>query len=61
MLIDLVMLEMDGCVLADRFRQSPAFAHAKIVAITGHVDPENNPVCQSAKPDELGMSVRRKP
>ena len=38
MLIDLAMPDMDGCVLADRFRQSPAFASTKIVAITGHAD-----------------------
>lgn len=35
MLIDLVMPEMNGCDLAIRFRQIPAFAQAKIVAITG--------------------------
>jgi CheY-like chemotaxis protein len=38
MLIDLAMPDMDGCVLADRFRQSPAFARTTIVAITGHAD-----------------------
>lgn len=38
MLIDLAMPDMDGCVLANRFRQSPAFAHTKIVAITGHAN-----------------------
>lgn len=35
MLIDLVMPDMDGCGLVMRFRQIPAFAHTKIVAITG--------------------------
>ena len=35
MLIDLVMPEMDGCGLARRVRQIPAFAHTKIVACTG--------------------------
>jgi CheY-like chemotaxis protein len=35
MLVDLVMPEMDGCGLVMRLRQIPAFAHTKIVAITG--------------------------
>ena len=38
MLIDLAMPDMDGCVLVDHFRQMPAFAHTKIIAITGHAD-----------------------
>ena len=38
MLVDLAMPEMDGCVLVKRFRQIPAFARTKIVAITGHAD-----------------------
>ncbi|MFO1007320.1 MAG: Na-translocating system protein MpsC family protein [Planctomycetaceae bacterium] len=38
MLIDLAMPEMDGCVLANQFRQIPAFAHTTIVAVTGHAD-----------------------
>ena len=38
MLIDLAMPDMDGCHLVKRFRQIPAFAHTKIVAITGHAD-----------------------
>ncbi len=38
MLIDLAMPEMDGCVLANQFRQIPAFAHIMIVAVTGHAD-----------------------
>lgn len=38
MLIDLAMPDMDGCLLAKRFRQIPAFASTKIVAVTGHAD-----------------------
>jgi len=38
MLIDLAMPDMDGCVLVKRFRQIPAFAPTRIVAITGHAD-----------------------
>ena len=38
MLIDLAMPDMDGCRLVTSFRQIPAFAHTKIVAITGHAD-----------------------
>jgi CheY-like chemotaxis protein/uncharacterized protein YbcI len=35
MLVDLLMPGMDGCGLVTRFRQTPAFAQTKIVAITG--------------------------
>ena len=35
MLVDLLMPGMDGCGLVTRFRQMPAFAQTKIVAITG--------------------------
>lgn len=38
MLLDLAMPDMDGCLLAQRFRQIPAFALTKIVAITGHAN-----------------------
>ncbi len=38
MLIDLAMPDMDGCRLVTQFRQIPAFAQTKIVAITGHAD-----------------------
>jgi CheY-like chemotaxis protein len=38
MLIDLAMPNMDGCYLVKRFRQIPAFASTRIVAITGHAD-----------------------
>jgi CheY-like chemotaxis protein/uncharacterized protein YbcI len=38
MLLDLAMPDVDGCDLATSFRQMPAFADTKIVAITGHAD-----------------------
>jgi uncharacterized protein YbcI/CheY-like chemotaxis protein len=38
MLIDLAMPDMDGCQLVASFRQIPAFAQTRIVAITGHSD-----------------------
>ena len=38
MLIDLAMPDVDGCHLVKRFRQIPAFAQTRIVAITGHTD-----------------------
>jgi CheY-like chemotaxis protein/uncharacterized protein YbcI len=41
MLIDLAMPHIDGCGLVVRFRQNPAFAQTRIVAITGHADEEH--------------------
>jgi uncharacterized protein YbcI len=41
MLVDLLMPGMDGCSLVMRFRQIPAFAQAKIVAITGQKGEEH--------------------
>jgi CheY-like chemotaxis protein len=41
MFVDLAMPGMDGCVLVRRFRQIPAFAQTRIVAITGHADEEH--------------------
>ena len=41
MLIDLAMPHMDGCALVGRFRQNPAFAQSRIVAITGHADEDH--------------------
>lgn len=38
MLLDLAMPDVDGCRLAASFRQMPAFANTKLVAITGHAD-----------------------
>ncbi|MCA9120436.1 MAG: DUF2294 family protein [Planctomycetaceae bacterium] len=37
-LVDLLMPDMNGCDLVKRLRQMPAFAHAKIVAVTGLKD-----------------------
>src|SRR5476651_2503911 len=41
MLVDLVMPGMDGCHLVTNFRQNPAFARTKIVAITGQKDEDH--------------------
>ena len=41
MLVDLLMPGIDGCDLVMRFRQTPAFAQTKIVAITGQKDEEH--------------------
>jgi len=41
MFVDLLMPDMDGCSLVKRIRQIPAFAHTKIVAITGQKDNEH--------------------
>lgn len=41
MLVDLVMPDMDGRGLVTRFRQFPAFAQTRIVAITGQKDEEH--------------------
>jgi CheY-like chemotaxis protein/uncharacterized protein YbcI len=38
MLVDLAMPDMDGCSLVRLFRQTPAFAQTRIVAITGYAD-----------------------
>ncbi len=38
MFVDLAMPEIDGCTLIQRFRQIPAFAQKRFVAITGHAD-----------------------
>ena len=48
MLVDLVMPEMDGCGLVIRLRQLPAFAHTKIVAITGQKDQEHRSLAMKA-------------
>ena len=38
MLIDLAMPGMDGCRLVAKFRQTPAFAQTRMVAITGFAE-----------------------
>src|SRR6476620_10506205 len=48
MLVDLVMPDMDGCRLVRGFRQIPAFAHTKIVAITGLKDEEHKALAMKA-------------
>ncbi len=48
MMIDLAMPDMDGCALAERFRQTPAFAQTKIVAITGHADEGHRTLAKKA-------------
>ena len=53
LLVDLVMPEMDGCNLARRFRQIPAFAHTKLVAVTGHKDAEHAALAMKAGFEEL--------
>ena len=53
LLVDLVMPEMDGCRLAQQFRQIPTFAHTKIVAITGYKDAEHAASAMKAGFDAL--------
>ena len=53
LLVDLVMPDMDGCRLARRFRELPDFAHTKLVAVTGHKDPEHAALAMKAGFDTL--------
>ena len=53
LLVDLAMPEMDGCNLAQRFRQIPAFAKTKLVAVTGHKDAEHAAMAMKAGFEEL--------
>ncbi len=53
MLVDLAMPDMDGCRLAASFRQIPAFAQAKIVAITGHADEGHRTLAMKAGFDQV--------
>ncbi len=48
MLVDLLMPGMDGCTLVNRFRQMPAFAEMKIVAITGQKGEEYHALAMKA-------------
>ena len=48
MFVDLVMPDMDGCRLVMRFRQIPAFAQTKIVAVTGQKDEEHKALAMNA-------------
>jgi len=53
MLIDLIMPDLDGCGLVTRFRQLPAFAQTKIVAITGQKDEERKVAAMKAGCDAV--------
>src|ERR1700730_4873089 len=53
MLVDLVMPDMDGCRLVMRFREIAAFAHTKIVAITGQKDEEHRSSAMKAGCDAV--------
>ncbi len=53
MLVDLLMPDMDGCVLVRRFRQIPAFAQTKIVAITGQKVKEHKAQAVKAGCDQV--------
>lgn len=53
MLIDLAMPDMDGCQLVASFRQLPAFAHTRIVAITGHADEGHKTLAMKAGFDKV--------
>jgi CheY-like chemotaxis protein/uncharacterized protein YbcI len=53
MLIDLAMPDMDGCRLVMQFRQVPAFAQTKLVAITGHADQGHKSLAMKAGFDKV--------
>ena len=53
MLVDLAMPDMDGCSLVKRFRQIPAFAQTRIVAITGHADQGHKTLAMKAGFDAI--------
>jgi CheY-like chemotaxis protein len=53
MLVDLVMPGIDGCDLVKRFRQIPAFAQTKIVAITGLKDEQYQDMAKQAGCDAV--------
>jgi len=53
MLVDLLMPGMDGCDLVRRFRQLPAFAQTRIVAITGQKEEEHKAAAMKAGCDAV--------
>jgi CheY-like chemotaxis protein/uncharacterized protein YbcI len=53
MLIDLAMPDMDGCHLVGQFRQIPAFAKTKIVAVTGHANEGHKTLAMKAGFDKV--------
>jgi uncharacterized protein YbcI/CheY-like chemotaxis protein len=53
MLIDLAMPDIDGCQLVASFRQIPAFARTRIVAVTGHADEGHKTLAMKSGFDEV--------
>ncbi len=53
MLIDLAMPDMDGCQLVGQFRQIPAFAKTRIVAVTGHANEGHRTLAMKAGFDKV--------
>ena len=53
MLIDLAMPDMDGCLLVGHFRQIPAFAKTRIVAVTGHANEGHKTLAMKAGFDKV--------
>jgi len=53
MFVDLAMPDLDGCSLVKRFRQMPAFAQTRIVAITGHADEGHKTLAMNAGCDAV--------
>ncbi len=53
MLIDLAMPDMDGCHLVGQFRQIPAFAKTRIVAVTGHANEGHRTLAMKAGFDKV--------
>ena len=53
MLIDLAMPDMDGCHLVGQFRQIPAFAKTRIVAVTGHANEGHKTLAMKAGFDKV--------
>jgi DNA-binding response OmpR family regulator len=47
-LIDLGLPDMDGCALADRFREQPDLCKVRLVALTGWSDDESRRLGQAA-------------
>lgn len=53
MLVDLAMPDLDGCSLVKQFRQTPAFAQTRIVAITGYADEGHRTLAMKAGCDAV--------
>jgi uncharacterized protein YbcI len=52
-LLDLAMPDMDGCHLVGQFRQIPAFAKTRIVAVTGHANEGHRTLAMKAGFDKV--------